>query len=445
MRLRWWHGVCGLLFPVLLLKLVLSRGGLDDGSGARLRVLVLSDLHDSVASVQRLRTWFEHQSLLSSIDVVLCPGDITTQPLDQAWVPAAHFEYMRRARRTLRAIAALGKPIYFVPGNHEPLALFNGSSPHSSVAVDGAHNVHGRTVLVRPGLALGGWGGSSVATEGGVTVWPRYPFDENEASAGSTARDFPCGRACRSRPARPASPPNLPLPPPLLWAAVVVPRLLRARPQVGEGHRRLVSSARAQQSTLLLLSHCGPAGSGTSRVTASVPDEPCAPGVRAQTIEAGSSAMRDVLSSPEAQDWVVAAVHGHSHASGGAARLGSVELFNPGSLRFGQSIGVLDFHRSDGRGLTGRAWELREARRIYLPGGCGEGSGDVPEALGVPLNAERLWPQPNLALPQAAALGACLALAAVGIVRWTCGGRDRQGQRTGEEARHYLVVDSVGI
>jgi 3',5'-cyclic AMP phosphodiesterase CpdA len=183
MRLRWWHVVGGLLVPVPVLKLLLSREDVDDGSESRLRALVVSDLHDSVASVKRLRSWFEHDSLLSSIDVVLCPGDITTQPPDQARVPAAHFEYMWRARHMLRALAALGKPIYFVPGNHEPLALFNGSSLHSSLTVDDAHNVHGRTVLLRPGLALAGWGGSSIATEGGVTVWPNYPFAEMEASA----------------------------------------------------------------------------------------------------------------------------------------------------------------------------------------------------------------------------------------------------------------------
>jgi hypothetical protein len=155
--------------------------------------------------------------------------------------------------------------------------------------------------------------------------------------------------------------------------------------------------------------------------------------------------MRDTLASAEAQDWVLAAVHGHSHASTGATRLGRIELFNPGSLRFGQSIGLLDLRRSGAVGPTGRAWELREARHIYLPGGCVDASSDVPQASVVSMAAERLMPQPDLAVLQAAALGACLALAAVGIIRWSCGGRDRQGQRTREEARLYLAEDSISI
>lgn len=222
----------------------------------RLRALLVSDLHDDpTRAVGRLKEWLEARALLDRIDVLLCPGDLSTQPQSVAAEPKAQSEYAARSRAVLRALATIGKPVYFVPGNHDPLPYFNATA--AAVEVEGARNVHGRVVMVRPGLAIGGWGGSSAATEDGARVWPSYPFDE---------------------------------------------------PEVGAGQQRLIDAAAEQGASLLLLAHCGPAGIGTSLISATRPDEPCAAGVREHPIDAGSTAMRAALSSPLAQERVVATV-----------------------------------------------------------------------------------------------------------------------------------------
>ena len=52
-------------------------------------------------------------------------GDFTTAPCTSD--AEAQRGYETPAARALDALAAFGRPVYFVPGNHDPLSLFNHS------------------------------------------------------------------------------------------------------------------------------------------------------------------------------------------------------------------------------------------------------------------------------------------------------------------------------
>ena len=52
-------------------------------------------------------------------------GDFTTAPCTSD--AEAQRSYEAPAARVLDALAGFGRPVYFVPGNHDPLSLFNHS------------------------------------------------------------------------------------------------------------------------------------------------------------------------------------------------------------------------------------------------------------------------------------------------------------------------------
>ena len=255
-----------------------------------LRLLLISDIHDDVAAVRRLRSLLERQGVLERIDVVLSPGDLTTTPCSRD--SDVQRAYDRPAKRMLEELEAFGRPVFFVPGNHDPLSMFNESASGKEA---GAQNAHGRTFEVAPGLRLLGWGGSSAAFEDGQRVWEGWPYAESEVSSGLAAL--------------------------------------------------LSREARLSDATLLVLTHGGPSGVGTTAVTGPDPNDPDAPGVRTHAVDTGSPSLRAALAGASMQQRTAAVVHGHTHAGVGAARLGSLPVTNPGSLRYGGYFGILTLQR----------------------------------------------------------------------------------------------------
>ena len=145
------------------------------------RALLISDIHDDVAAVRRLRSLLERQGVLSQIDVVLSPGDLTTTPCSRN--TDVQRAYERPAKLMLEELAAFGRPVFYVPGNHDPLFLFNQTASGTEAGA-GAHNAHGRTFELAAGLRLLGWGGGSAAFENNKRVWEGWPFAEPEVASG---------------------------------------------------------------------------------------------------------------------------------------------------------------------------------------------------------------------------------------------------------------------
>ena len=118
----------------LLLLLVATARATRSCGSSTLRALVVGDIHDAVDAISELRRTVG--AWLDDIDAVVCTGDLTTMPIDatSAAQPTVRREYDARAARALRALVAFGKPVYFVPGNHDPPALFSNASGADPVA-----------------------------------------------------------------------------------------------------------------------------------------------------------------------------------------------------------------------------------------------------------------------------------------------------------------------
>ena len=65
----------------------------------------------------------------------------------------------------LEELAAFGRPVFFVPGNHDPLFLFN-QTASATEAGAGVHNAHGHTFELATGLRLLGWGQGNLRGRG---------------------------------------------------------------------------------------------------------------------------------------------------------------------------------------------------------------------------------------------------------------------------------------
>ena len=217
----------------------------------RLRALIVSDIHDDLASIERLDAWLTERRLRDGLHIVLAPGDLSTAP--QTGVDEGVYE--GRARHVLKALAKFA-PVYYVPGNHDALTLYNATAHHFPHR-NNIHNVHGQVAEVAPGLRIMGWGGSSsapTATDG--AVWPGWPYDEPAVSAGYDSLLHVVESESRG-----------PLPP----------------------------------DSILVMPHCGPSGSGTTAVTGLDPNNLTMQGVRAEPIESGSRSLRAFLATATMQ------------------------------------------------------------------------------------------------------------------------------------------------
>lgn len=297
------------------------------------RALLISDIHDDLGAVSDISAWLQRQP--QKTDFILFSGDLSEQEAS--------------AITMLRALS-VHAPIYFVPGNHDPLSFFNGSSvvQHAGARV---HNVHGRLARLAPGLWIYGWGGSTSAHHADSTsTWPGWPFDERTV-------------------------------------AQAYANLTQALDYESSGH-----AGPAADDTLVLMPHCGPTGTGTVVVSSPFGNDLDAPGVLppARIIDSGSTSTRAFLSTPLAQRRVAVVIHGHTHAGVGAARLGRLPIINPGSLRFGRRFGIITLARpAASRGQ----WRISTVEHLDLGGacvrgrgGCGDGDDAIAPAHSIVLN-----------------------------------------------------------
>ena len=299
-----------------------QRGKTMEADCLSLRLLLVADIHDDIASVRRLVGWLRSSSLHVAIDRVIVAGDLSTMPMKHL-LEVSEFE--TRTQEVLLALADIA-PTYFVPGNHDIPLLFdhahNSSAlPALAAARHSVHNLHGRFVSIAPGLSAMGWGGSSVATAGNESVWPGWPYAEDVIAANYQ-------------------------------------RLLQSieAPSEASGISPPLSDS------LLLVPHCGPLGSGTTADSSNL----SAPGVRVGPfIETGSPALRQLVEARAVQQRAVALVHGHTHAGSGSAHLGRLPIFNPGSLRYGGTFGLLELQRGGAKQQHSR-WRVASAHELQL-------------------------------------------------------------------------------
>eukprot|EP00966_Prymnesium_polylepis_P090948 2105853-Prymnesium_polylepis.1 len=91
--------------------------------------LLAGDLHDDASALAQLKKdaarcrWH----VMSRRDAVVSAGDFTSAPQGPL-EPVNRSYYSARVRRALRELAWFRKPIFWVPGNHEPACFYTKES-----------------------------------------------------------------------------------------------------------------------------------------------------------------------------------------------------------------------------------------------------------------------------------------------------------------------------
>lgn len=129
----------------------------------RPRVAVIGDVHWRPDPRHPLHRVLEHVAK-QDVDLVLLVGDLVSGPLHQSTLhrPEVLQEYHRRARACLDAVGALGRPVLWVPGNHDLPTLGRGDGLEGNV--DGA-------VVEAAGLRVAGIGGAGPQPFGFCYEW----------------------------------------------------------------------------------------------------------------------------------------------------------------------------------------------------------------------------------------------------------------------------------
>ena len=312
-------------------------------------VLIVGDVHDDLDAIEQLRLHFSRQS--RKCHLLLCTGDLTTMPHGDVEGCAKHEAtphtnaFVRNAAKAAQALATLAPLVYFVPGALDPLGLYEAEARLPPGQPRNAHNTVER---ITEKLWVGGWGGATAPFERDAHgkrrranestahawdgAWTQFPFDERE-------------NARRQQP----------------W-------------------RRKVTSVPAQDA-VILLTHAGPDGAGTSLVTAKDADSVERPGeVRARPLHAGSIALGEFLAQRAAQQRVVLHAHGRAHAALGVARYGSAVVVNPGSLRYTRTYASVTLEERRG---TSSEWRVTRVAVADIDDVSNEFEGGSPYAANV--------------------------------------------------------------
>jgi Icc-related predicted phosphoesterase len=278
---------------------------------SELRVLVVSDIHGEVSRVSDVVEWCVRHG--HAADAVLCAGDIASMSPDDAGVVEQVAACEATMSTVLAALELASVRVYYVPGNHD--------SPHAFTAVaatrmaHNALNAHGRCIRIADGLVLAGLGGSTPAVQGDTTIdWSAFPYEDDAALSAALWKLGVASMGRRKAVAAvttPAAAAATPLPPDVSFEPKVVsPEEVTA------------------QDTVLMLCHQGPSLSGTSIDSVASP-----------AIHSGSRSLSSAILGSSAPPMALF-VHGHTHRSWGVCTVGTVPVFNPGSLRVRQGFSL---------------------------------------------------------------------------------------------------------
>ncbi|KAJ3170187.1 hypothetical protein HDU88_008813 [Geranomyces variabilis] len=385
---------------------------------AAVRILLTADVHSKIENVYRLGMWLQQRRITP--DLTLLCGDLvnvnhihdgfassiplsqqlgsSTATVSKSLLEAA--ELMAKSRRkqedeefklVLEGLRQISPNLLYIPGNHDPATAFPDFHPSPSLSPEaprdaseleilplwvrmqaqtGAVNIHKRLVRLAPNLMVAGFGGSVAETryhDRSSTTYPGYPYSEADLANG-------VNRVLRSH-------------------RHTLPDSALASPIVGK------FSKAPRPHAHILVTHCGPAGVGTTDINKTPHAGPMT------RLEAGSYNMRDLLSSPFYQGitepvftrdgqlrqrpngnvvtpaasptassprsktanpfgGILFHTHGHSHSAWGISHLGTIPIINPGPLRDGRFAVVTV---EQGSGALAPPWTLSGIEFGVLP------------------------------------------------------------------------------
>mmetsp|Transcript_10162 Transcript_10162/g.10099 ORF Transcript_10162/g.10099 Transcript_10162/m.10099 type:complete len:132 (+) Transcript_10162:2-397(+) len=122
-----------------------------------LKLLIVSDSHECYDT---LSTIIDR----SDPDIILHAGDFCNIPLE--FIEDA--KYIEEARESIQRqvdiLARKGKPIYIIPGNHDPGAFFKHlEGKYGNFDIHTAKTLGGQSECIAPGLRIAALGGSQPA------------------------------------------------------------------------------------------------------------------------------------------------------------------------------------------------------------------------------------------------------------------------------------------
>lgn len=195
------------LAPALLFVLALrlfSDASMDSSRQQRLRVLLISDMHNQQARVLQLKRELPRgmygrkcggrqiASDHSRIHHILNPGDFGTLSESEQANDKAVSGAIKNMTGLIEQLESITCQVAFVPGNHDPKFLFDTDHHSQQQQISYSTNVHGTTMELAPGLVVVGFGGSVPASRGSEQdFWPGYPFhSDGEFSIAIKAADI---------------------------------------------------------------------------------------------------------------------------------------------------------------------------------------------------------------------------------------------------------------
>uniref|UniRef100_A0A1D1XPM3 Uncharacterized protein MJ1162 n=1 Tax=Anthurium amnicola TaxID=1678845 RepID=A0A1D1XPM3_9ARAE len=252
--------------------------------------LIVSDIHYRLDNIKKLQIWLIKKDRLKEIDFIIACGDLVN-----GIPPLTTEKDKQEFCEVISALQDIGKPLYYIPGNHDPDTSFLPSNDQDQVEnlnKDGeensiAKNFHNESVQLAPGLSIVGFGGS---TDGVLRnspediIWPAFPKNTET--------------------------------------------LLSERLPILIGQ--------VENDDIILVTHVGPSKTGTADVDM-YPLQP------SKAIESGSEVLRDMIASrsplwPDepSKQYITLHIHGHSHYPFGLSHIGQTMIVNPGALRDGR-------------------------------------------------------------------------------------------------------------
>ncbi|GBB91889.1 hypothetical protein RclHR1_01930031 [Rhizophagus clarus] len=248
--------------------------------------LIVSDIHYRLDNIKKLQIWLIQKDRLKGIDFIIACGDLVNG------TPITTEKDRQEFQEVISALQSFGKPLYYIPGNHDPDTSFlpqdqkenlNQTSDEGPIT----KNFHNESVRLAPGLSIIGFGGSIdgvLRSSPETVIWPACPSNTETLLA----------------------------------------------------ERLPILIDQVKNDDIILVTHFGPLKTGTTDVDM-YPLQP------SKAIESGSKVLRDMIAlrSPllpgeSSKQYIPLNIHGHSHYPFGLSHIGQTMIVNPSALRDGR-------------------------------------------------------------------------------------------------------------
>ena len=159
------------------------------GAKKEITLLCVSDTHQHFENISKVMA----QVARTDIDYVIHSGDWTDITVAEQVDPLKVAEAEASISSQLSQLEAIVKPVYYIPGNHDPKTLF--PSLHSEVVSLSPYSklLTVEPTTLAPGLAIVGFGGAPPGYRREEKVFGGYPYDSQGSYEEAFDREVKAG------------------------------------------------------------------------------------------------------------------------------------------------------------------------------------------------------------------------------------------------------------